>query len=59
MQTGRFTSEKVVPLSTAADSAACHTQARVDLGPALEGAGFPTPVPAGANPMPTHESSRG
>src|SRR5262249_15047710 len=32
-----------------------HAQVRVDLRPASERAGFPTPVPTKARPMPTHE----
>ena len=32
-----------------------RAQVRVDLRPASKGARFPTPVPAKAGPMPTHE----
>ena len=32
-----------------------RAQVRVDLRPASKGAGFPTPIPAEAGTMPTHE----
>src|SRR5437016_13087203 len=35
-----------------------RAQVRVDLGPASKGAGFPTPVPTEAGPMPTHQGLR-
>src|SRR6266700_4059013 len=35
-----------------------RAQVRVDLGPASKGAGFPTPVMAKADPMPTHQGLR-